>query len=294
VRPRSVRIYDQIFHLIVLNYVYAGMLLVQTCKDDIPASDDAAAGEVDLISTCQATCPYLYGATRSYVLILQVLVIVFLLPLVCLPFIYLWIVRRVTTEEAWARFGRVAAGEDADDETGVVMAKEILELMTKVDLIRISGSEELVKVVKRRKSGSTDLEEGEAMTSEHLDWKLVKDCCICQDEFYVYDDDETYSAQTARTELDITSTPDSTLSEDNTSTSLVQNSQPSGTPEKDIILQTKCGHLFHKECIEPWINGPWGESQNIRPLNRTAARRCCPLCRRDLGPSPSTTTPQAS
>jgi len=291
VRPRSVRIYDQLFHLLVLNYVYFGMILVQSCKDDTPTSDDGLTGEdLQLVSTCEATCPFLYGATCSYVLILQVLVIVFLLPLVCLPFIYLWIVRRVTTEEAWARFGRVAAGEDAEDESGGVTAKEILEQMNEVVLVQISGEEGLIKVVQRISGNNNDQGEGRTVNNgEHqvLEWTLVKDCCICQDEFDVSDD--TALAQEPRNGIDAApdlAYPWSFPANSAPPPSMLQT--PQADPQKDMIVQTKCGHLFHKECIEPWICGPWGEDESSRTLNRRAARKCCPLCRRDLAPSVST------
>lgn len=290
VRPRSVRIYDQLFHLLVLNYVYFGMILVQSCKDDPVISDDASGSvDEDPISTCEQSCPSLYAATRSYVLILQVLVIVFLLPLVCLPFIYLWIVRRVTTEEAWARFGRVAAGEE-EEEGGSVTAKEILEQMNEVVLIHNSGEEGLIKVAKKSSGNDADLEEGGDVSSvEHqsLEWKLVKDCCICQDEFDVFDETD-YLAQTSGTRLN--TTPDLDLEASDTAPLSMSPSPQSGyIPKKeDVIVQTKCGHLFHKECIGPWIYGPWTGDESSRPLNSRAARKCCPLCRRDLtegGPS---------
>lgn len=272
------------------------MILVQSCKDDTPTGEDGVEdGTEDLISTCESTCPFLYGATRSYVLILQVLVIVFLLPLVCLPFIYLWIVRRVTTEEAWARFGRVAAGDDAEDETGGVTAREILEQMKEVVLVQNNGEEELVKVVQRVSGDNTDEEEGGG-GHQSLEWKLVKDCCICQDEFDVCGD-TTNLAQEAKDGMD--ALPDSaypwSLPADSTPPTS-QNAQEDHTPKKDVIVQTSCGHLFHKGCIEPWICGPWGEDESSRTLNRRAARRCCPLCRTDLAPSSSSSnlTPSTS
>jgi len=267
VRPRGVRIYDQLFHLLVLNYVYFGMLLVQSCKDDTPTGDGGVGGEDEvLISTCEATCPILYDATRAYVLILQVLVIVFLLPLVCLPFIYLWIVRRVTTEEAWARFGRVAAGEDAEEEGRSVTAKEILEKMNEVYLVK--GVDGLVNVVRQGPGHGTDVEEGGTVsnvTNQSLEWQSVKDCCICLKEFDVCDD-ATDLAETPRT-----------------------------APDKDIIVQTKCSHIFHKACIGGWIHGQWGEEEiSGRSLNVRAARRGCPLCRGDLSPSVSTPAPSTA
>jgi len=269
-RPEGVRRYDQFCFFLFVMYVIIGLLLVYGChKDDTPTSDDGVGGDEELISTCEATCPSLYHATRQYVITLVGLVIVFMLPLVCLPFIYLWIVRRVTTDEEWARFGRVAAGEDGEEPRSV-SAKEILEQMDEVDLLR--GEEGLVNVIRQGIGQGMDVEEGGTVSNvghQSLEWQSVKDCCICLKEFDVCDD----SADLARASK--------IVSDDNT------------------IVLTKCSHLFHKACIGGWIHGQWGaEESSGTSLNIKAARRACPLCRQDLSayvsiPPPSASNPSA-
>jgi len=263
-RPRGVRIYDQFCTFFFVIYVSIGMSLVYGCSnDDTPTGGDGVGGEdEELISTCEATCPSLYHATRQYVLTLVLLVIVFALPLVCLPFIYLWIVRRVTTDEEWARFGRVAAGEDDSS----VSAKDILEQMDEIYLLK--GEEGLVNVIRQGAGQDTDVEEGGTVSNvghQSLEWQSVKDCCICLREFDVCDD----------------------------AVDLAQASKI--VSDDDTIVLTKCSHLFHKACIGGWIHGKWGaEEISSTSSNLRAARRACPLCRQDLSASVSKPAPSAS
>jgi len=279
-RPRAVRIYDQCFHLVVLWYIYFGMLLVQGCKDDTIAGRD----DQQTISTCAESCPSTYSTTRIYVLIMKLLVIVFLLPLVCLPFIYLWIIRRVTTEEAWARFGRAATGEDDEDETNVT-TKEILEQMNEVLLIKMKGKEGQIKVVHPPRGCNGNLEEGAVNGVEHqlLEWEAVKDCCICMSEFHI-SDNETHFTQIDSGVLDINTGLNFSTDPDNSSSSRIPQANHDLLKEENIIIQTKCGHLFHKVCISGWIHGQWGEESIRNRQNGRARRRACPLCRQDLAP----------
>lgn len=229
------------------------------------------------ISTCEDTCHDLYAATKAFVFLLQVFVIVLFLPLLCLPFVYLWIVRRVTTEEAWARLGRAAAG---DDEDGSVLAKDIIDSFKEVTIFRVkdddddeggaAGSTDTstrddddfnVKLVIKTNKNNADIEEGggATITEEIKEWHSVKDCCICKGEFDII---ETTSSQSDHKLL------------------------PSD--DDNPIVQTKCGHLFHKKCLSGWVYGEWSlEDMTTVRLNGRAQNKGCPLCRENLAPDSS-------
>ena len=67
--------------------------------------------------------------------------------------------------------------------------------------------------------------------------------------------------------------------------------------EKDSdIVRTKCGHIFHQDCLAGWIGGRWqlnpntanvaSDENNSQLIRRRRARQtCCPLCREDLRPT---------
>ena len=66
-----------------------------------------------------------------------------------------------------------------------------------------------------------------------------------------------------------------------------------GSPEsaEKIVIRTKCGHLFHRDCLAGWLGRNWNiASQNqgdSSSLDARAIRRVCPLCREDLIPESS-------
>jgi hypothetical protein len=315
IRPRSVRFYDQCFHLVCLWYVYGGMLLVQDCQDDmilVPQED----GKDDItMSSCEDTCPQLYLATARFVFSLKIFTIVLIMPLVCLPFVYLWIIRRVNSEELLARFG-----QEEDDGSGGILAKEIMENLREVVLIPMKqegshkwkrlgkhegnkdGNAKMVRIVHKynspeqeedlekgsqenegrirqwlRKKGDEEQELLSSRTSRICEWESVKECCICMCEFDTMSELPP-ATETDDTDLTITSGDGTTPSE-----------------ELDTIVQTKCGHLFHKKCIGGWVGGNFGgDEQSAARRNGRAMRRTCPLCREDLAPDTTSTNNEST
>lgn len=333
VRPRAVRMYDQMFQTMCLLYVYGGMTLIQSCADDmttlpVDGGDDtrggdggesagkvaaeAVAGAVGLgeqvsaasqdsetavattISTCAATCPALYASTKTFVTTLEIFTIVLILPLLCLPCIYIWVVRRASAVTALAEFGRGrrTMGDDDDGYGGrPYTALEILNGMDSVTFVDadgpnsgLGGGSNKVKVVtlargaslNRRSSsgGLGDMEEGRVESQISLppsrmpsyrDREDVRECCICMTEFRVSDHD---------------------LPED--LAQLACNSAVmSAIDDPHSIVRTKCGHFFHRSCLGGWLGGQWSEGGNGNNSNmqsRRARRRACPLCREDLAP----------
>lgn len=233
-RPRALRIYDQCFHMLVLAYVYLDMILVQSCKEDL---DPGGSGE----STCMMTCPELYESFQRFDFILRIFTAVLLLPLVCLPFVYVWIIRRISAVDADAltRLGVHLGGADNDDLAGGATVKSIVEGFRNVTLeSNESYGEDKVRVVGIEK---------QSWSGDKLkDWHVVRDCCICMSQFECQGRQET--------------------NDDETQT-------------HDDIVETKCGHLFHRSCILQWIGGEdWEEASS----SGRARRKNCPLCREDL------------
>ena len=58
-----------------------------------------------------------------------------------------------------------------------------------------------------------------------------------------------------------------------------------------IIIRTKCGHLFHRECLGGWLGRNWNVTSHNQSRNRSynapANQTVCPLCREDLTPESS-------
>ena len=59
------------------------------------------------------------------------------------------------------------------------------------------------------------------------------------------------------------------------------------------IVRTRCGHIFHKECLSGWVGGRWqlnaqggnNDGDETGTDSRRRARQTqCPLCREDLRP----------
>jgi hypothetical protein len=264
-RPQSVRIYDQIFHMNCFMYFYYGMALMQTCRDDV----DPTSGE----STCTTSCPQVYKAFQRYSFVVNLFVIVLLLPLVCLPFVYLWIIRRIHTDDAWMRLNRdLRRGSQRDDDLGRgITVKELMEGLRSVYLQSVrSDSNEKSDLECRRDGyyyGSTEHDhnhnekvrivgvEKESWSGNDTlrDREAVKDCCICMNEYPILDETQTLNEEILKKTL---------------------NSQ-------EVIVETKCHHLFHKACLGGWVGGVDWEDVSLQ-TNGRARRRLCPLCRKDL------------
>jgi hypothetical protein len=128
------------------------------------------------------------------------------------------------------------------------------------------------------------------------DWEDIKDCCICMSDLVVSKEQDVDLGATMAYTLD---TAASSLVrpllavEDIQEHESIQSHQPKGNStigsisSDDIIVQTKCGHLFHQSCLAGWLGGGWDDSSTINTQVRLVRRRCCPLCREDLTPRSS-------
>jgi RING-like zinc finger len=83
---RGRRLYDKCVQGMALLYVYMGILLKQTCMDDVPPGQT--------VDSCVATCPHVTAAFSLYVLALECFSAAIFVPLLLLPCVYVWFVRR--------------------------------------------------------------------------------------------------------------------------------------------------------------------------------------------------------
>lgn len=193
-------------------------------------------------STCQATCPSLYSSLSIYVGALEFFTFSLILPLLCLPCLYVWFLRQATADaETLAALQEHLQDEHAWTRNGNVSAEEILSYLDEVKL-RV-GPENQTFVVPLQQH---DVELGQVETDS-------RECCICMEAFKVE------SGEAGRD---------------------VEEGQGEATSELDRVVQTRnCGHLFHRRCMSSWVGGQWHSGGNAR---RRARRTTCPLCRRDL------------
>ena len=163
------------------------------------AAMDSETSHATSMSTCEATCPALYAATKTFVTTLQLFFLVLVMPLLMLPIIYVWVVRRASAVAALAELGR--AGRDDfggdDDDGGSFTALQILNGMDIVRFIRAGEKVKIVTLAEGIPPGG-DVEEGlgdgsqvsnappSRMTS-YRDPDDVRECCICMTEFRLND-----------------------------------------------------------------------------------------------------------
>jgi hypothetical protein len=281
--------YDQFFHTICLLYVYTGVTLIQVCDQDtignesIPEDvrEDLKSFEIPL-NSCAATCPNLYQAMSVYVATLEMFTFALILPLLFLPCIYLWFLRRATVEaEAITHLTDRLREEEAILSNGGVTAEEILDSLERVKLVSISKHPPGGDLTERQfrflpcSASSTSI----GYVSD------VKECCICMSEFPVQDEADRGEEQPG---LSLPSPADKTTN------TTIRNQE---------IVRTPCGHIFHRECLFGWMGGQWqinpssneernnsndnmdSDSTGTQDRQRRRARQtCCPLCRKDLRP----------
>ena len=344
VRPRRVRIYDQCFHMLCLTYLYMDMVLIETCKDDVVTvmvgggsgggSGDGDGGDINAdinadmnannnnmtmdslqVSTCETTCPDLYPLLQKYDLVLRIFSVILVMPLICLPFVYVWIMRRINTAEELLQMdlGGLGVGGGMDDDFlgGGVLVKDVMDGLREVVLVGENANANACAVSDSDVNG--DVEEGNKRTAlkvigkngvkswTQVQWKqdhqreggdgdmtmnmnmnVAKECCICMNDFEVENEKSCTFVPTSSTMCTITPTPANTNTNTNTKDTMISNSNAS-----QVIVETKCLHLFHRECIGAWIGGVnWEEAS----LSHRARRRCCPLCREDLAIVSSTSS----
>ena len=293
-----------------------GMTLIQTCVEDkttVPIDDgdnnsssdgsgagsafasavglgthpsaamDSETSHATSMSTCEATCPALYAATKTFVTTLQLFFLVLVMPLLMLPIIYVWVVRRASAVAALAELGRAGLDDFGgdDDDGGSFTALQILNGMDIVRFIRAGEKVKIVTLAEGIPPGG-DVEEGlgdgsrvsnappSRMTS-YRDPDDVRECCICMTEFRF--NDAELSEELAQ---------------------LARNRDVMRAADPHSIVRTRCGHYFHRDCLGGWLGGQWtrdGSNGNQSMEFQRARRRACPLCREDMAPaSPSFTT----
>lgn len=331
IRPARVRMYDQFFHTVCLLYVYTGVTLIQTCREDLVNDADARqemtenGNELAMPSdgpfnTCQVTCPNLYQALSVYVATLEMFTFALILPLLFLPCIYLWFLRRATAEaEAFAQLQDRLQEEEALLNNGGVTVGEILDGMETIKLVsrrnldnaaadgtietpHLGETEEASNSVKSETEGEiwllpyseTDISIGMRCN--------VKECCICMVDFAVQNEtdleDGMFESEGNITTLDTLAGNDREVSSDSGHGSVrSETSSVTHIVKESVIIRTKCGHIFHQECLAGWIGGRWQLNPNAANnpnddttqdrRRRRARQTCCPLCREDLRPETS-------
>ena len=309
IRPARVRMYDQFFHTICLLYVYTGVTLIQTCREDIVTGEDAmsisgsdsAMPNDGPLNTCQATCPNLYQALSVYVATLEMFTFALILPLLFLPCIYLWFLRRATAEaEAFAQLQDRLQEEEALLNNGGVTATEIIENLENVKLVSRTPADKN----NNNNNTSGDVEQEiwllpYSATDASIGMKSdVKECCICMSDFPVQNEADLEDGLFEDRGNDTRNNPPNSNKDKEKHNDLSTNSdndESSVNLKECIVVRTKCGHVFHKECLSGWVGGRWqinpnnntstNEDSSQDRRRRRARQTCCPLCREDLRPS---------
>jgi hypothetical protein len=254
IRPARVRMYDQFFHTVCLLYVYTGVTLIQACHEDLVTEDNMAefmeTHDVQTLppdtplNTCAATCPNLYQALSVYVATLEMFTFALILPLLFLPCIYLWFLRRATAEaEAFAQLQDRLQEEEALVSNGGVTAGEILDSLENVKLVsRPSTEDSGERQVWLLPSSATNTSIGLNSTA--------KECCICMNEFGVQDEaDLETDLESGVQDSDGGPSSEKDGSDSSAASTIDPSNVSSATiePKETKIVRTCCGHVFHKE-----------------------------------------------
>mmetsp|Transcript_10716 Transcript_10716/g.21190 ORF Transcript_10716/g.21190 Transcript_10716/m.21190 type:complete len:577 (+) Transcript_10716:3-1733(+) len=315
IRPARVRMYDQFFHTVCLLYVYTGVTLIQTCREDFvdrnsidteTAKNDLALLNDGPLNACQATCPNLYLAMNVYVATLELFTFALILPLLFLPCIYLWFLQRATADaDAFARLQDQLQEETTLLSNGGITNGEIMDSM------------ETVKMVSRRFTDSTPGNNNEFWILPHSARSIafdgtkceMKECCICMVDFdfEVQEEETGQDGALLENSDNINRNGNNRVENDENSDQSLDDSLEEGrcqdiTKETSTIVRTKCGHIFQKECLKDWVGGCWSANINSSRSNndtnntngdgstpdwkiRKARQIHCPLCREDLRPT---------
>jgi hypothetical protein len=313
IRPARVRMYDQFFHTVCLLYVYTGVTLIQTCREDLVNGEEALqlaqsndvtmAGDGPL-NSCEATCPNLYQALSVYVATLEMFTFALILPLLFLPCIYLWFLRRATAEaEAFAQLQDRLQEEEALLSNGGVTAAEILDSLENVKLVSRTETSNSVSGESEQEIWLLPYSATDASIGMKSD---VKECCICMSDFPIQNEadleDGLFEDKTTTSNANAqdnnfnngSGTGNEEIDPSNDRPKHADNEDSSMDLKDSGIVRTRCGHVFHKECLAGWVGGRWQLNPNatsssnediIQDRRRRRARQtCCPLCREDLRP----------
>merc|ERR1712238_85922 len=146
----------------------------------------------------------------------------------------------------------------------------------------------------------------------------AKECCICMSDFCVQketdledglieenDNSRNYKDKDRPEDYNNNHNIGDCNSDDDLSTCLTKEFMPELCLTKEsVIVQTRCGHVFHHACLKGWVGGMWNITSNNNSNNsnsnsngnedsnqdwrqRKARKIFCPLCREDLRPSTS-------
>lgn len=213
-RPWGVRVYDQVYHASCLLWMYAGISWTSHSQ------------------TCAQTCPHLFRSTKIFVLVQTTFMSILVIPLLCLPCIYLWLVRQAAV---------------------ISNNRRLLRRMKRVPPEKIMAS-------------FITIDLSNANIRQFLEGK---ECCICMSDLM---EDLQLSSASTTTEI-VSTAPESVENNNNlASGNASANNNHSSIGGAVGVVQTQCGHLFHKACIATWLNTPYSGSCK------------CPLCREDLIP----------
>ncbi len=204
---------------------------------------------IEGVSSCAVSCPELYSCYQHFDSVLMIFVAVLLLPLISLTFIYAWVMKRVIMRESlWMLEGQLIYGRRGqrvqNPSKPVAKVKEVMKGLRDVYILEIEDSDK-VEVVGEDSSKSWS---GSKLFSKDS----VKECCICLSELHPFSGNG----------------------------SILDEPHPNW---QDTIVQTRCGHFFHKGCICAWIVGSDIEDSILLTESHSRARQQhCPLCRENL------------
>lgn len=177
-----VRQWDQCFHAVGVFYIYAGLTLVQTCRRSTnweagniqePTTGNSTTIEQPKENECANNCPEIFQALTVYVWTLQGLIVCLVLPLLCLPLIYVWFIRR--SGDAQTRLNELLREQLQDDDlvsaSGRVPVTNVMRELSPVQLLK-DASQRIWAVPT---SGNPTQVTG------------IPECCICMEMFATVD-----------------------------------------------------------------------------------------------------------
>ena len=93
--------YDQIIYSLIIVYICVGLSFVQSCRNNSiehPYSSDddvhwQESSSSSSLSVCQETCPYMIQALTIYISMIELTILAYIIPMLCLPCIYFYLLR---------------------------------------------------------------------------------------------------------------------------------------------------------------------------------------------------------
>uniref|UniRef100_A0A6U5EXE5 RING-type domain-containing protein n=1 Tax=Corethron hystrix TaxID=216773 RepID=A0A6U5EXE5_9STRA len=230
IRPRAVRYFDLLFQIVAIVWIYLGVYWTSNTV------------------TCQVTAPYLYMSVRTFVVIQGIFVTLVAVPVLCLPCVYVWMLRR----RRGSRTGREnITAEEAEARAEAVLAKlEVLEYVEEKFDDHQFPKECCICMANFSKEVVTENKEG----GEGSIKELCKEGCHSNSK----EKEGRATIATGSEEQSLDDTIDETVTLGTTTSE----NELEGKHEKIVI--TPCGHVFHHECL-----GLWLKSSTVCPLCRT-------------------------